>query len=134
MTEPGGLGHTVKAMRPFVPAKDFETSRRFYADLGFRIEPLGDELAEVALGGHSFLLQDYYVEEWAGNFMMHLLVSDLDAWWKHVMGLDLHARYGVPQPKGPKLELWGLIVAYVIDPSGVLWHIAERPRGERACS
>jgi hypothetical protein len=59
--------------------------------------------------------------------MMHLLVRDLDIWWKHVSALDLPARYDVPEPKPPKLESWGLRVAYLVDPSGVLWHIAERP-------
>jgi hypothetical protein len=49
---------TVNAMRPFVPAKNFEISKRFYADLGFRVEPLGDALAELHIGSHSFLMRD----------------------------------------------------------------------------
>jgi catechol 2,3-dioxygenase-like lactoylglutathione lyase family enzyme len=122
------LSGTVKALRPFVPAKNFDTSKRFYADLGFRIEPLGDGLAEVHLGSHSFLLQDFYVEQWAGNFMMHMLVDELEGWWAHIAALDLAARYDVENPRPPKLESWGLNVAYVFDPSGVLWHIAELPR------
>jgi len=122
------LASTVEAMRPFVPAKDFETSKRFYADLGFQTRPLGDDLAELKLGPHSFLLQNYFVEAWAGNFMMHLLVTNLDPWWTHIASLDLAARYGVQHPRPPKLESWGLFVAYVFDPSGVLWHIAERAR------
>jgi len=40
---------------------------------------------------------------------------------------DLAARYGVENPRAPKLEPWGLTVAYVFDPSGVLWHFAELP-------
>jgi uncharacterized glyoxalase superfamily protein PhnB len=81
----------------------------------------------MSLGEHSFLLQDYYVEDWAGNFMMHMLVSDLDAWWAHIAGLDLASRYGVQPPKAPAMQPWGLKVAYVVDPSGVLWHFAEVP-------
>jgi hypothetical protein len=87
--------------------------------LGFRVEPLGKDLVEIALGPHSFLLQNFLVEQWASNVMMHLLVSDVDAWWKHIAGLDLPACYGVPRPKAPKLEEWGLKVAYVIGPVGV---------------
>jgi len=121
------LVETVQELRPIVPAKDFEASKRFYADLGFDIELLGSNLALVQLGRRSFLLQNYFVEAWAGNFVMHLLVTNLDEWWKHIAGLDLPARYGVPAPKAPKLESWGLNVAYVIDPSSVLWHFAERP-------
>jgi len=61
----------------------------------------------------------------AKNFMMHLLVADLDEWWKHIASLNLAARHGVQEPRAPKLEPWGLKVAYVFDPAGVLWHIAE---------
>jgi hypothetical protein len=122
------LHQAVEAMRPFVPAKDFAVSKRFYEDLGFRSQPLGDGLVELHLGSYSFLLQDYYVEDWAGNFMMHMLVRDLDAWWEHIRGLDLATRYGVSEPKAPKLESWGLNVVYVVDPSGVLWHVAQLAR------
>jgi uncharacterized glyoxalase superfamily protein PhnB len=41
--------------------------------------------------------------------------------------LDLASRYGVQNPREPKWESWGLNVAYVFDPAGVLWHIAEIP-------
>jgi len=61
---------------------------------------------------------------------MHALVEDLDAWWAHIVSLDLAARYGAEAPRAPKRESWGLVVAYVFDPSGVLWHFAQRP-GER---
>jgi uncharacterized glyoxalase superfamily protein PhnB len=45
------------------------------------------------------------------------------AWWDHLASLDLTARYGV-KTLPPKQEDWGL-VAGVIDPSGVLWRIAQ---------
>jgi hypothetical protein len=118
---------TVKALRPFVPAKHFEISKQFYVDLGFQLEPLGDALAELHIGGFSFLLQNYYVEQWAGNFVMHMLVDDLDPWWGHIASLGLASRYAVEPPRAPRLESWGLNVAYVFDPSGVLWHIAALP-------
>jgi len=117
----------VKALRPFVPAKDFAISKQFYADLGFSIEPLGDSIAAMHLGSHSFLLQDFYVEEWANNFVLHMFVDDLDAWWEHVSSLNLDSRYGVKSPRAPKLQSWGLTVAFMFDPAGVLWHIAASP-------
>jgi uncharacterized glyoxalase superfamily protein PhnB len=58
--------------------------------------------------------------------MMQLMVDDLDAWWHHIIALDLPVKFGVRPPKAPALQPWGLRVAYVFDPSGVLWHIAER--------
>jgi uncharacterized glyoxalase superfamily protein PhnB len=72
-------------------------------------------------------LQDDCVEQWAENFMMHVLVDDLEAWWSHVDALDLSSHFSVAAPRAPKLQAWGLNVAYVFDPSGVLWHFAEIP-------
>jgi hypothetical protein len=95
---------SVKALRPFVPAKNFAISKSFYADLGFMVRPLGDRLAEIVIGRHSFLLQDYYVEQWAGNFVMHMLVEGLGDWWAHIELLDLASRYGVAEPRAPKRE------------------------------
>jgi uncharacterized glyoxalase superfamily protein PhnB len=117
----------VVALRPFVPAKDFETSLRFYEDLGFSAHRLGDSLASMELGPFGFLLQQFEAKGFAGNFMMHLLVNDVAGWWKRIESLDLAAKYGIKAPSAPALQPWGLIVAYVVDPSGVLWHIAQRP-------
>jgi hypothetical protein len=121
---PNDLGATVKAMRPVVPARDFELSRRFYVDLGFQPEELTGGLIEMRLGAFSFLLQDYYVPQWADNFVVHLLVTDVRHWWDHIIALDLAGRYGV-KTAVPRQENWGL-VAGLTDPSGVLWRIIER--------
>lgn len=32
-------------------------------------------------------------------------------------------------PKPPELQPWGLRVSYVVDPSGILWHVAQRRAG-----
>jgi catechol 2,3-dioxygenase-like lactoylglutathione lyase family enzyme len=109
-----------------VPAKDFDISLRFYVDLGFQSRMLTDGLAEMTLGTCSFLLQDYYVQQWADNFVIHLFVSDLHQWWDHVVALDLGSRYGV-KTRAPHLESWGVEVAGVIDPAGVLWRIHQIP-------
>jgi|ERR1700722_17329839 len=115
----------VVALRPFVPAKDFEASLRFYVDLGFTATRISDSLASMQLGPFGFLLQKFDAQGFAGNFMMHLLVNDVAGWWKHIASLDLAGNYGVRAPRAPALQPWGLTVAYVIDPSGVLWHIAQ---------
>jgi uncharacterized glyoxalase superfamily protein PhnB len=113
--------------RAFVPAKDFAVSKAFYEALGF--DKIADhEVAIFDTGGGGIILQQYYVKEWAENFMLSLLVDDLDAWWEHIAGLDLAGRFGVAAPKPPAKQPWGLRVAYVFDPSGVLWHFAERPK------
>jgi hypothetical protein len=115
----------VRAFRPFLPAKEFERSLRFYEAIGFETYRLGEALAEMSLGPHAFLLQGHYVQAWAENTMMHVLVDNLDAWWRRIEALALADRFGVPPPAPPRAEPWGLTVAYVFDPSGVLWHFAE---------
>jgi hypothetical protein len=117
------LAQTVTAMRPMLPARDFEVSRRFYTELGFQPRPLTDRLVEMQLGVFSFILQAYYVREWADNFVVHLTVSDVGVWWDHIVSLDLPSRYGV-KTKAPQSEGWA-IVASTTDPSGVLWRFAE---------
>jgi len=119
------LAQTVKAMLPVIPAKNFEISTRFYADLGFRPNMRAVRLVEMSLGPFSFILQDYYVREWADNVVIHMRVSDVALWWNHIVALDLSARYGA-KTKAPQLEDWG-VVAGVVDPSGVLWRIFEIP-------
>src|SRR3546814_16614722 len=85
------LMSSVVTLRPFVPAKDFQSSQRFYEALGFTVTPLSEKIARVLLGKGrdtaSFLLQDFYVKEWAENHMMQLVVADLDRWWQHIESL-----------------------------------------------
>jgi catechol 2,3-dioxygenase-like lactoylglutathione lyase family enzyme len=66
-------------IKAFVPARDFELSKRFYADLGFEIAWSSDDLAYLRAGNSSFLLQRFYQKEHAENFMMHMLVQDVEA-------------------------------------------------------
>ncbi|MEI9990403.1 MAG: VOC family protein [Rhizomicrobium sp.] len=119
MTIPDGN----EAARPFLPTQDFDASRAFYEALGFT-KRLDSEVAIFGIGATSFILQRYYQE--GCNFMMQLMVDDLDAWWAHIETLDLPGRFGVPAPKPPATQPWGLRVAYVVDPAGVLWHVAQR--------
>ena len=125
-----GFPSGTELIRPFVPAKDFSLSKRFYEALG--CETLLDaDVAIFRIGRGEFLLQSYYQKEWAENFMMQLMVDDLDAWWSHIQSLDLPGNFGVAPPKAPALQPWGLRVAYVTDPSAVLWHVAQRRRDSR---
>lgn len=117
------LAPTVRAMRPMVPAKDFDISQRFYEEPGFEARKLTDSLVEMRLGVFSFILQDYYVPEWADNFVVHLTVSDVSLWWNHIVSLNLTTRYSV-ETRPPGDEGWAT-VAGLSDLSGVLWRIAE---------
>lgn len=115
----------VHDLKPFVPAKDYASSRRFYRELGFHENWANGEVCEMELGGYRFLLQNFYVRELAENFMMSLLVEDVDEWWNFITEIDLRDRYGLQLVRAPELQPWGLRVLYLSDPSGVLWHITE---------
>ena len=62
------------------------------------------------MGASSFLLQKHYHKQWAENFMMQLMVDDLDASWFRIRSLELPAKIGVPEPKPPMPQSWGLRV------------------------
>jgi hypothetical protein len=124
-----GLSRGTELARPFLPSRDFALSKQFYEAMGFRKLLDSSDVAIFRAGSGEFLLQRRYHKDWAENCMMQLMVDDLDAWWRHIISLDLPARFKVPHPKEPAVQPWGLRVAFLIDPSGVLWHIAERRPG-----
>jgi len=94
-------------IKAFVPARDFAVSKRFYQDLGFTLAWSSDNLAYLRHGHSSFLLQNFYNKEHAGNFMMHLLVEDVEAWWQHVEAQKLTGKYGVTA-EPPADRAWGM--------------------------
>lgn len=114
-------------LKTFVPARDFALSRKFYQEIGFRENFANAEVAEFECGSFRFLLQNYYVQEFAASFMMQLLVTDTATWWSRLMNLELPQRYPGIMLRAPTMQPWGLKILYLSDPSGVLWHIAEKP-------
>ena len=119
------LAAGIRRFRPFLAAKEFGTSLAFYEAIGFGAYRLGPEMAEMSLGDHAFILHGGYVKDWADNMVMHVLVEDAHAWWRHFESLDLPDRFGVNAPAPPRVEPWGLTVAYLTDPAGILWHFAQ---------
>ena len=112
-------------LKVFLPARDYARSQQFYRDLGFSTGWVSEELTYFHHGDHcAFLLQNFYVKEFAENLMMHLLVEDVDTWYRNVRESDLAARYGVrcselvDQP-------WKMRDFTLHDPSGVLWRIGH---------
>lgn len=119
-------------LKAFVPAKDFAQSKRFYVDLGFTQRSEGGGVAIFACGSCSFVLQDYYVREFADNCVMHLLVHDVRAWLAHVTAAGLPARYEGVRVTELIDQPWGITEFVVIDPAGVCWHIGQNTPGFQA--
>ncbi len=120
--------YDVSGLTPFVPAMDYELSRRFYKDLGFTESTRIDQSTLFQIPPFGFWLQDYYVEDWAGNFMMCLYVDDLASWWSRVQDMNLDANYDEKaRVLSPPHDQEGGYMMQLADPSGVLWHFRQNP-------
>jgi uncharacterized glyoxalase superfamily protein PhnB len=115
---------TVTEIKAFVPAKNFALSKQFYQDMGFTMASEGGGVAYFHYAHASFLLQDFCVENLAENFMMHLLVQDVDAWWDNIHHSGIIKTYGV-KVWPIQLQSWGMRDFCITDPSGVLWRIGQ---------
>ena len=114
----------ITEIKAFVPAKDFERSKQFYKDLGFTMASEGGGGPYFHMNHVSFLLQDFCTESLAENFMMHILVEDVDAWWAHVDGTGVASKYGI-QVGAIESQPWRMRDFCLSDPSGVLWRIGQ---------
>jgi len=108
--------------KAFVPARDFELSKRFYEAIGFELEWSGPDLAGFRHGSSAFLLTNFHVPACTENFMMHLLVERVDDWWRHVAAAAATFGINVDEPED---RPWGMRDFPLVDPSGVLWRIAQ---------
>lgn len=111
-------------IKAFVPAKDYAISKQFYQDVGFVLASDGGGVAYFHYQNVSFLLQDFYVKEFADNLMMHLLVEDVDAWWANIQNADIAKKYSV-NIGAIEQQPWRMRDFVLTDPSGVLWRIAQ---------
>ncbi|MGD9999662.1 MAG: VOC family protein [Ilumatobacteraceae bacterium] len=116
----------VTDVRPFVPAEDFERSYAFYTALGWRtVWTDGEGLALMSLGGRQFMLQNFYVKDWAENSMLVVEVADATAWYRHVARVLADGTFGKARVAEPQEQDWGALVTFVWDPCGVLLHFAQ---------
>jgi len=109
----------IKSLKPYVPAKDFELSKRFYAALGFSMSAGWGGTADFALNGFAFRLQDYYVKDWANNFMFVIEVDDVEVWHQRALGLLKSGDFVGMRVKPPE-PVDDSTVLHVADPTGVL--------------
>ena len=111
-----------KEAKAFVPARDFDLSKRFYEALGFDCIWSTGDVAYFKHGNSAFLLQNFHVAECTDNFKMHLLVEDVDKWWDHIA--KVADGFGI-QVEQPEDRPWGMRDFPLLDPSGVLWRIGQ---------
>ncbi len=110
---------TIRDFKVYMPAKDFEQSKRFYTALGFKMSEGWGRTADFELNGNRFRLQNYYVKDWAENFMVVIGVDDAEAWHQHVRAVVERGNFKNVGIK-PLETVDGSLVFHVVDPSGVL--------------
>jgi len=114
----------VTEIKAFVPSSNFQLSKQFYKDIGFTMASEGGGIAYFQFDHASFLLQDFCAESLAENFMMHMLVEDVEAWWNRIRDSGVALKYGVTI-SNIELQPWRMRDFCMTDPSGVLWRIAQ---------
>ena len=118
------MNHKATSIRPFIGAKDFETSRRFYRDLQFHESVIDPNRSYVHTEGLGFYLQNAYVKDWIDNTMVFLEVDDVARYWKELAALDLPGKYAGVRLTPIRTFDWGR-ECFLHDPSGILWHFGE---------
>jgi hypothetical protein len=118
------MEHKAKSIRPFIGAKKFEISRKFYQDLGFQESVISHNMSYFDTAGFGFYLQDAYVKDWIDNTMVFMEVDDVKRFYIELTALELSSKYEnvrlVPVRELP----WGR-ECFLHDPSGILWHFGE---------
>jgi catechol 2,3-dioxygenase-like lactoylglutathione lyase family enzyme len=118
------MQHKALSIRPFIGAKDFEISRSFYRDLGFEEVVLSADMSVFKTGQLAFYLQNAYVKDWVDNTMIFLEVDDVARYWEELLTLDLPSKYKGVKLNPIRVDHWGR-ECFLLDPSGILWHIGE---------
>lgn len=66
-----------------------------------------------------FRLQDYYVKDWANNFMVVIGVDDAEAWHRRARTIADSGEFESIRIKPPEI-VDDSLVFHLVDPSGVL--------------
>jgi hypothetical protein len=117
-------------LQPFVPAgKHFEKSKELFVALGFKVTWEGGGYAGFQRDNCKFILQEFYMKDFAENFMITVNVDSADEFYKEVKDKKLEEQFGIKM-SAPKDQPYGREVN-IIDIAGVCWHFVEPPAYER---
>jgi hypothetical protein len=114
----------IVSLRTFIGSKDFNTSKAFYADLGFQEIPISENLSLLRLNEFCFYLQDAYVEDWLNNTMLFIEVKDVVECYEWLNSLQLTRKYPAVKLIPIKKNDWG-DECFILDPAGALLHFGQ---------
>ncbi|MGO4818275.1 glyoxalase [Flavobacterium sp. W22_SRS_FP1] len=118
------MKHQAKSIRPFIGAKNFDLSRSFYRDLGFKENYISTSICYFDLDGFGFYLQNAFVKDWIENTMVFMEVENVNQFWIELLNLGLKTKYSSVKLVPIRELEWGK-ECFVHDPSGILWHFGE---------
>ena len=110
---------TINELAVYTPAEDFELSKSFYSALGFELTEGWGGTMDCRLGSAVFRLQNYYVKDWAENFMMKFDVDDVQEWYEHAKKVISEGDFGDARHDEPELN-GDTKIFHIWDPCGVL--------------
>lgn len=113
-----------KSIRPFIGAKDYKVSRRFYCDIGFEEFVISHNMSVFKIGDFAFYLQDYYAKDWIDNSMVFLEVVNVKNHLNHLKEIGIVEKYKNVRCSEVVYNDWGNEF-FLHDPSGILWHFGE---------
>jgi len=112
------------SLEPFVPSgPDFESSKQFFQELGFKMGWDAGDYAGFERDGCKFILQKYNNKEFAENFMISVKIDNAEEFWQEVKAKQLEEKFGV-RVASPAQQPYGKEVN-IIDIAGVCWHFVE---------
>ena len=113
------------SIKPFIPAKDFSLSKKFYSQMGFNIDWENEEICQFSQGEFQFLLQNFYIKEFGENYMLQLIVDSLTSAYEKLEPICKKKEFNPARITKPAIQPWGMNISFLHDPSNVLWHIGE---------
>jgi hypothetical protein len=112
------------SLEPFVPSgNNFEGSKQFFKELGFDVNWDAGDYVGFQKDECKFILQRFDNEDFAENFMLSVVISDAQAFWKDVIEKQLPRKFGI-RVSEPRQQPYGKEVN-IIDLAGVCWHFVE---------
>jgi len=113
------------SLSPFVPSgNDFEAAKQLFQELGFNITWDAGDYTGFQKDGCQFILQKFNNKDFAENFMISVLISDVDAFREEVVRKELPQKFGIRLGEPSDLP-YGREVN-IIDMAGVCWHFIQQ--------
>jgi catechol 2,3-dioxygenase-like lactoylglutathione lyase family enzyme len=115
----------VKSIRPFIGSKNYEKSRAFYNDLGFKEVVIEPKMSLFIVKENlAFYLQNAYVKDWIENTMIFLEIENAETFYEELKNKNLTEKYKDVRLSHIKKWDWGKEI-HLLDPAGILWHFGN---------